>query len=822
MAGRRPHADSKDGCAGGSMNSIVFRMRAGILCGFVLLIVACGGGGGGAGSGAPAPTPPDTTAPDTTISQSAPSISGTSASFSFTATEAGTFEGRLDGAVFMTLTSPHVLSGLAEGSHTFEVRARDTAGNVDATPATFTWTVDATPPQVQLLFPTPRFYTDAETVTVRGTAQDPAGIQSLSVNGVDATSSNGFVTWSATIPVPLGITTVDVARADAVGNAVTTTAATMQNRGTFVHEPAGAAFDTARQRFLVVDGATDAIVAIRRADSVGHAFVPGELPGVAQSAGYGQIVIDATQDRALVVAETADELVEFDLETSTRHVISAAGAGGATSLAFSTRPVLDAAAAHAYVAVGSSIVRIDLASGTRSEVFSDPFQLASPVDMVYDATTDPAAPRLLLLLADSMQIGVVAFDIGTGMLTDFSTASQGSGPMFMAPIGMTLDAGNPQLLVMDGIQGLMTVALAGGNRIRQELTGFEGLANGAVMFDGANRTLHVSQRAGWIAAIDVDARIFERILGSSLASPNGVGPGGGAVAIEQASGRATSLITLVGGAAGQLRRFDLATGNGTVISDSFSIGAGPGIDTPLDLVLDLPNNRALIVQGFIVAEPQALAVDLTSGDRTVLVEDDGSDQLGIPWRFAHDASGNRLVYGRIDGQGGGYELHAVNLATRETSLVSGVGAGGPGFGSTGRIVLQPTAAPDRAIVTDTSSNRILSVDLGSGQREVFNTVASGNAGSLFSDEANSRLFVSNSGAPASLFTMPLSSTGAANTLISGPDPVTTSIRGVGPAMHEVVRFEVDLSAEVAYVASRGNAALFAVDVVTGDRVVIAR
>ena len=37
--------------------------------------------------------------------------------------------------------SPKAYTGLAPGSHTFEVRATDPAGNVDPTPATRTWTV---------------------------------------------------------------------------------------------------------------------------------------------------------------------------------------------------------------------------------------------------------------------------------------------------------------------------------------------------------------------------------------------------------------------------------------------------------------------------------------------------------------------------------------------------------------------------------------------------------------------------------------------------------------------------------------------------------
>ncbi len=97
----------------------------------------------------------DTTPPQTTIASSPPNPSGASAAFSFTSSEAGsTFQCQLDSGGSSACTSPKSYSGLSAGSHTFQVKATDLAGNVDATPASFTWTVDATPPSVGAVTPT--------------------------------------------------------------------------------------------------------------------------------------------------------------------------------------------------------------------------------------------------------------------------------------------------------------------------------------------------------------------------------------------------------------------------------------------------------------------------------------------------------------------------------------------------------------------------------------------------------------------------------------------------------------------------------------------
>jgi hypothetical protein len=87
----------------------------------------------------------DTVTPDTSIS-SGPSgdTTSTSASFGFSATEAGTtFQCKLDGGAWESCTSGKTYSGLGTGPHTFLVRATDAAGNTDASEAVRAWTVTA-------------------------------------------------------------------------------------------------------------------------------------------------------------------------------------------------------------------------------------------------------------------------------------------------------------------------------------------------------------------------------------------------------------------------------------------------------------------------------------------------------------------------------------------------------------------------------------------------------------------------------------------------------------------------------------------------------
>jgi acetolactate synthase regulatory subunit len=94
----------------------------------------------------------DLTAPQTTITQApAAVINTTSTSVSFTSSASGsTFACSLDGAAYAACTSPRQLTSLAQGAHTFRVRATDPAGNTDSTPAEVAFVVDSVAPQTMI------------------------------------------------------------------------------------------------------------------------------------------------------------------------------------------------------------------------------------------------------------------------------------------------------------------------------------------------------------------------------------------------------------------------------------------------------------------------------------------------------------------------------------------------------------------------------------------------------------------------------------------------------------------------------------------------
>ncbi|HEY0170094.1 MAG TPA: Ig-like domain-containing protein, partial [Pyrinomonadaceae bacterium] len=118
---------------------------------------------------------------------------------------------------------------LALGANVIAVTALDKAGNSAAVSINVRREEpprDTTPPALAITTPSDGLMTKSETVSVSGTAADPApaasGVASVTVNGVEAARDVLAGTWTvASVPLALGANTITARAADAAGNVST-------------------------------------------------------------------------------------------------------------------------------------------------------------------------------------------------------------------------------------------------------------------------------------------------------------------------------------------------------------------------------------------------------------------------------------------------------------------------------------------------------------------------------------------------------------------------------------------------------------------------
>jgi len=105
-------------------------------------------------------------------------------------------------------------------------------------------------PTATILFPPLNAFTEGTTILVRGTASDSDGsIASVSVNGVEATSSDGFATWSVKLPTQTGTHSLEVTVTDNTG--VTNQSPIQQkitHQGAQIHQASKMVFDKKNNR----------------------------------------------------------------------------------------------------------------------------------------------------------------------------------------------------------------------------------------------------------------------------------------------------------------------------------------------------------------------------------------------------------------------------------------------------------------------------------------------------------------------------------------------------------------------------------------------
>ena len=159
-------------------------------------------------------TPP----PPPALSSKPPSVTAlTSASFSFTDGDSTVgYFCRLDGAAFAACTSPKSYPGpLAAGSHQFQVKSRDPAGN-ESTVATYGWAIDLTNPVVTIDPTTePPDPTNQTSAGFAFTSNKPGSTFACRLDGADFSTCVSRVTYSGLAD---GAHSFAVKATDGVGN----------------------------------------------------------------------------------------------------------------------------------------------------------------------------------------------------------------------------------------------------------------------------------------------------------------------------------------------------------------------------------------------------------------------------------------------------------------------------------------------------------------------------------------------------------------------------------------------------------------------------
>src|SRR3990167_3863359 len=289
----------------------------------------------------------DTVAPDTSIiSNPTDPTSLTTATFTFTATEPGsTFECKLDAGAFVPGCMSGVsYSGLADGSHTFQVRATDPASNVDPTPASFTWTVDTIAPVVVITAPTNGTLTAVSPITVDWTVDGVPqvtltsealveGLNTIPRSATDAAGNTGSASVTVTLdtiapvvvitaPTNGTLTAVSPITVDWTVDGVTqvtlTSEALVEGLNTITRSATDAAGNTGSASVTVTLDTIAPVVVIT-------------APTNGTPTAVSPITVDWTVDGVPQVTLTSEALVE-GLNTITRSATDAAGNTGSASV----------------------------------------------------------------------------------------------------------------------------------------------------------------------------------------------------------------------------------------------------------------------------------------------------------------------------------------------------------------------------------------------------------------------------------------------------------------------------------------------------------
>lgn len=569
-------------------------------------------------------------------------------------------------------------AGSADGPVARDSSVTDASSPDDATGVTDAMTdagpscadIGTDPPLVTVLFPPRHSLTDEAVLTVRGTATDATGIAAIEINGTTAVSSDGFASWQLEVPLDPGANQLVISSTDDQGNyrCLAAQLDVHSTAGIFVN-PGGLAMDAANNRAFVVDDSW-----------------------------FGETVLSV------------------DLSTGGRRLVSGPGVGTGPYIHAASDVVLGPAGQRVFVAnwANHTVYAVDIASGDRSELSSGSAGSGPVIAELGPIALD--APRARLVAADMAGAApaLVGIDLATGARTTLSSSIMGAGPGLGQIQALAVDPDNTRAFIGNAVGTIAAVDLATGDRSLIAT----GLASPEDMrFDEPNSRLVV------VTAMDRAVRAVDVVSGAvSLLSNSGTGAG---IVLDTPRGLALDpdrgRVLVSDLALRMIVAVDLATGDRMPFSSS-TVGSGAAIASPTSVALHFDAAHPILGRPIVWdnASASLLAIDLSTGARTVLV-----DTLLNPPRLSTLRSpvivGDRLLAGHAYTDPFVVEFDLAGL-THSVVAASAVGTG-PYLANVRSLALDG-ASGTRALVSwydpdfdaETSEGYLTWVDLATGDR----------------------------------------------------------------------------------------------------------
>ena len=430
------------------------------------------------------------------------------------------------------------------------------------------------------------------------------------------------------------------------------------------------------------------------------------LPGLAM----GNNTITATADDNFNTADATVDLVRYPLN----------------SFRAPDNVVVDTANSRIVVVnsdnqlLGDNLVAIDLTAGGAPTVLSNDNTgtgdlFGDPRALAVNAAGDTA------YVADEGLDAILSVNLANGNRTILSQGGgtpTGSGPDFLQPRGMVLDAANSRLIVVDaGVDALIGVNLANGDRTI--LSDSATPVGTGTAFDNpfgialSGTTAYVADQ-NLAAILQVDLTNGNRTDLSNATTPNTNNPFTNPKGIALDGNR----LLVADNNLDQIIAVDLVTtpGDRTVFSDN-TTDLDARMRDVAGLTIDAANGRALAVD---TAYRRVLAIDLTTGARTVLggrpTRGGTAVPLMQPRKMTVDAANNRLLVPER-AERALFDMHWITGV--RTLIADNPTTGGPDF--TGNLVdvTLNTASGVAAVINDGGAPSVVTVDLGTGTKTLL-------------------------------------------------------------------------------------------------------